>query len=372
MDKKIVLMVIAVVAIVLAVLYVLQISGESTKYVCADGRVVFNSSECVTTTVETTATTELATTIETKVKTTTRITTLGPSTTFACISNEECGVQTNSSPYCEDNYVKTSLLKPVCINPKTFEAKCGFTPTGVTHVLQVCNSLKEFCFQGRCVPRTCVNGKHDTNEGKIDCGGVCPLMCDEFSVMCNNNSDCGEVSCSAKYYCVETNVAYDCSYKQCVNNGTNKSACVDASITKIKEVCKRAKHCEEGRGLCMEGGTCSDYTRNQDETKVDCGGESCRPCAPLPEAYNSLTLSGLNNFNAKYVDNYATTYEFTLTKVVFTGDYPSGAKLRLDKESVVIASGEIDRYSNVVLHKFNVGLLNVSTSSATIWISEPE
>jgi hypothetical protein len=379
MEKKFVvvmavlaLIVVAIILAIAALWYGSGIPEGKAKYVCLDGRVVYSISECVTTTTEPTTTTKFEGT-ESSTTTTTRTTFLGPTTTYICASNSDCGSEiVNSTPYCKDNYVKVDLLKPACINPKTVAAMCGFTPTGLSEVIQVCNDLKEFCLSGQCIPRTCVNGKRDINEEKIDCGGVCNKKCDGFSVLCNNNSDCGKMECSEEYYCLGTNPVHDCWYKQCVNNGTSGSTCVEANFTQISQVCGRSKHCKEGRRICLEGGTCSDCVMNQDETKVDCGGESCQACAEVPEYYKTIVLSGQNKFEEEYVDNYGNTYVFTLTKVLVTDRCPSGAKIRLDRGGNVIASGEIDRYSNTTLNKFTVGLLNVSTSSASIWVKEPE
>ncbi|MBM3309534.1 MAG: hypothetical protein FJY77_04700, partial [Candidatus Altiarchaeales archaeon] len=166
MDKKFVvvmavlaLIVVAIVLAIVALWYGSRIPEERVKYVCLDGRVVYSIGECVTTT-EPTTTTEPEE-IESST-TTTRTTLLSPTTTYFCASNSDCGSEiVNSTPYCKDNYVKVDLLKPACINPKTVAAMCGFTPTSLTEVIQVCNDLSEFCLDGKCVPRTCVNGKRD-------------------------------------------------------------------------------------------------------------------------------------------------------------------------------------------------------------------
>lgn len=381
MDGKtmIVLVAIAVVA-VLGVYVMLGLMNPNREYVCADGRVVSSPKQCPTSTTMEPTTTEIAVTTGYSTIATTKPTSMQTTpTTLACYSDRDCGGNVNSTPYCSDSYVKTDVMKPVCISPGREGARCAFTPTGVKNVLQKCVETQEFCSQGMCILRQCVNGRRDAGEEKIDCGGVCLKQCDEFSVLCNSDGDCGGMKCSTEYYCLETNPAYTCYFKQCVNNGTTDAICVDANKTVVKHVCGRGRHCEPGKGACMEGGTCSDCTRNQDEVKVDCGG-SCRPCAAIPEDYSTLQLSGENDFKADYRDRYGNTYLFVLNKVLVENRCPHGINLRIDNavDGSVVASGDLDIYENATFlkqerkYKFHVGLLNVSSSSATIWIVEPE
>ncbi|MDD5111606.1 MAG: hypothetical protein PHG85_03610 [Candidatus Altiarchaeota archaeon] len=374
MDKRVVFAVVAVVAMGLSIAYFFMNKDTGFEYACADGSIVSNLDDCPTTTnVVVTTSMEETTTIAFTMASTKA--TKATTTTFACVFDSDCSLPRNLSAYCDGSYVKYDIYKPVCIEPKSPASRCGITPTGETNVLQQCKTNFEFCQRGMCVPRSCVNGRRDFNEVMIDCGGNCPQPCDEFSVICANDSDCTEMRCDRDYFCLETNPAYNCTFGSCVNRGTNLSLCVNETSTFVNDVCGRGKHCTDGRGVCLEGGTCTDCVRNQDEMDIDCGGVACKPCAVLPESFDVVVLSPANGSKADYLDQYGNTYLFTLDRIYIPDVCPSGAYIHIDYHGTVIASTPypekpIGRHSDVMMNKFNVGLLNVTFNSATLWVRE--
>jgi hypothetical protein len=126
--------------------------------------------------------------------------------------------------------------------------------------------------------------------------------------------------------------------------------------------------------VCLDGGSCTDCILNQDETGVDCGGTACKPCVSMPDSFNIVVLSVANSSKTDYVDQYGNTYLFTMDKVYIPEKCPSGVYVHLDYKGTVIASTSkekpLDRYSDVMLNKFDVGLINVTFNSATLWVRE--
>jgi hypothetical protein len=373
MDKKVVaLVVLALIAVLATALLLYEVLSSKPKYVCLNGDVVSDVRDCPTTTTTITlVTTTIETTLQTVVTTSATVATTRRTTTtvvYDCMLDYDCGVNKNSTPYCSDNYVKVDELKPECISPASPNARCGWALTGRSHTIQTC-SQREFCQSGQCIPRTCVNGIYDSNEEKIDCGGVCPKKCSQFNVVCNTDGDCGSTSCIKDYFCLGTNPSYYCYLKKCMKGGTNQSYCMEQNYSVTADVCGRGKHCVEGRGVCIEGGTCSDCERNQNELGVDCGGV-CEPCAENPESFDTtMYFSIANGFKSDYVDIYENSYTFVLDRVLSL-NCPYGAKIRLERNSIVIATGEVSNRENTMLNKFSVGLINVTGGSATIWVKE--
>ncbi len=109
----------------------------------------------------------------------------------------------------------------------------------------------------RLFPEHCTNGKTDSGETDSDCGGTCAnadvkkkLTCG-LGKVCKVNGDCGSGKCEAG---------------KCVTAGCNDlGACDDTSLT-----------CDRATMTCI---SCSDGTKNGEETDVDCGGSKCSPCA---------------------------------------------------------------------------------------------
>lgn len=137
------------------------------------------------------------------------------------------------------------------------------------------------CKSGRCVLVTCTNLATDGNETDTDCGGTDCLPCTATKT-CTKNSDCdgtcdmGTMKCAAPT-CTDgvrnqTETDIDCG-GTCAMGG-NPAKC------KSMQICLFPTDCESGvciAGKCQDP-TCSDYTQNQGETGIDCGG----PCGACP------------------------------------------------------------------------------------------
>ncbi len=197
------------------------------------------------------------------------------------------------------------------------------------------------CTVGICQPPTCSNGVQDPGETDVDCGGSCSPCADGLkcsiaqdcqSKVCSNSTktcssptctdavqngnetdiDCGGVTCTQR--CVTGNKCSansDCQSKVCTNNvcsaascndgvqngnetgpdcggscalvspaktcGTNVGCGVDADCS--SDNCCTAVTCQM-LNVCVAP-SCQDGKKNQDETGIDCGGNTCTArCGP--------------------------------------------------------------------------------------------
>ncbi len=93
----------------------------------------------------------------------------------------------------------------------------------------------------------CGNAQQDAGETDVDCGGSVCNPC-ESGLKCDQNSDCISELC----------LNHVCEFKSCTSTG-----------------CPNGLVCDAGSGQCH---SCSDETKNGDETDVDCGGLACGRC----------------------------------------------------------------------------------------------
>ncbi len=100
-------------------------------------------------------------------------------------------------------------------------------------------------------PPHCTNDKKDSNETDIDCGGGACEAC-ELGKKCTVNADCQSNKCDK-----------------------NTLTCISVRCDSDKDCEENGHSCDEDSGVCN---TCSDKTKNGDETDVDCGGP-CGGCA---------------------------------------------------------------------------------------------
>ena len=145
----------------------------------------------------------------------------------ACVMDSDC-----ASGLCKANQ---------CIPCNTLGDSCPNNGT--------CSSAKS------CVAVTCANGVKDGDETGIDCGGLCTT---ELGGHACDGTACGAAGCGAA-----------CSMP-----------CGDGAPCTGDTDCA-SKYCnlvEGGVSTCQLSMTCSDGTKNGDETDKDCGG-SCSPCA---------------------------------------------------------------------------------------------
>lgn len=105
----------------------------------------------------------------------------------------------------------------------------------------------------------CSNTKQDEDETDVDCGGKgCPKCKDGKA--CDGDDDCQSGKC-------EDDI--------CVENPDKPECSKDAE-------CGEGKKCNTKEGKCYtpsdDEPTCEDKTQNGNETDKDCGGDACDPC----------------------------------------------------------------------------------------------
>jgi hypothetical protein len=171
----------------------------------------------------------------------------------------------------------TSTPEPGC----RFMSRCATGETdGKCNLASACTAHSD-CASAHCGPAqlcslsTCDNGRQDSGEQGVDCGGSC-LACsgggctrpeDCASRECTGGH-CGQASCSdARKNGTETGL--DCGGGEC-------SACALGQSCLRPEDCQSFR-CDNGR-CAMPAAGCADGQKNGSETDVDCGG-SCAPCA---------------------------------------------------------------------------------------------
>ncbi|HYQ45956.1 MAG TPA: hypothetical protein VER11_28495 [Polyangiaceae bacterium] len=135
----------------------------------------------------------------------------------------------------------------------------------------------KFCKSGRCTEPRCDDKIQNQDETGVDCGGTC-LPCD-IGVSCGSNDDCDGHYCldgKCADHCVsgvleaqtdETDV--DCGGETCDKCADTKKCVAATDCTSA--ICSNQK--------CQKP-TCSDQVKNQDESDTDCGGacSATKPC----------------------------------------------------------------------------------------------
>jgi len=181
------------------------------------------------------------------------------------------------------------------------------------------------CVDTKCV--SCTNGVKDGTETAVDCGGTCSTKC----AICATGTCCLVGTDCETGFCGETGVlsvgteaqkcriAVDTDY--CAAGGvgwTKKSPeisetdvdCGGPGCRRLGNLCALDKLClihedcqstATGGGLCVRDPkipnslkkcvSCSDTTKNGDETDVDCGGQFCKKCPDLKVCDNSNDCS---------------------------------------------------------------------------------
>ena len=119
--------------------------------------------------------------------------------------------------------------------------KCSTTNPCPDPEHQVCKNFK-------CVENTCTNKKVDSDESDVDCGSKSSCGKCEVDKKCETAEDC------ATNYCDEG--THKCAVQKCEPGSTN---CPGGT-------------CDPETLTCV---SCSDGTKNGDETDKDCGGPTC-------------------------------------------------------------------------------------------------
>jgi hypothetical protein len=133
------------------------------------------------------------------------------------------------------------------------------------------------CSGGTCQPPTCMDHAKNGSESDVDCGGSCPACA--VGGACGVAADCVSGVCSGGV----------CVSAQCQDNtkdGTETDVDCGGSCAPCASgrACLAAADCLSGvcSGSAMKtcaAPACNDALKNGTETDVDCGGNSCMPCA---------------------------------------------------------------------------------------------
>ncbi|HYQ46509.1 MAG TPA: hypothetical protein VER11_31285 [Polyangiaceae bacterium] len=161
------------------------------------------------------------------------------------------------------------------------DVDCGGTKCDVCPPRNHCKVNKDcdtgYCKNLVCTAPTCSDKVKNQDETAVDCGGSCPA-CDTGK-MCSVSTDCtGE-------YC-KGGVCTDHCISEAQEADETDVDCGGGSCPK----CDAAQRCEEASdclsAICSNNKclapTCSDQTKNQNESDVDCGGvcSATKPCPP--------------------------------------------------------------------------------------------
>jgi hypothetical protein len=139
-----------------------------------------------------------------------------------------------------------------------------------------CSSV--FCSAGTCTDQTCDDNLKNQDESDVDCGGDTGCNPCASGRACNSTSDCASAICTgsicrAPQTCSDKQKDQDESDVDCGGN----TGCDRCAAGKL---CGASADCDGG--ACMAGvchaPSCNDGVKNQTESDVDCGG-SCSPCA---------------------------------------------------------------------------------------------
>jgi hypothetical protein len=132
------------------------------------------------------------------------------------------------------------------------------------------------CVSGVCSAPTCSDGVQDGNETGIDCGGGTCAPC-ALDVHCTVGADCQSGECTKKF-CTACSDGVKDGFETDVDCGG--PACAPCALG---QQCLRTVRDCVGGGACVSGvctvATCSDGIKDGTESAVDCGGNTCAPCA---------------------------------------------------------------------------------------------
>jgi hypothetical protein len=187
---------------------------------------------------------------------------------------------------------------------------CGLGKSGAD-----CNTNSQcesnHCMNSKC--QDCFNNIKDNGEEDVDCGGFCSKKCAK-AMNCNKHESCVTGYCST-----QSSTCIDMPPKEHCSNGQTDldkgETCQDGGgpgCTSLGLLCDDGAACADGSD-CKSGNcfnkichSCIDNVKNGDETSIDCGGNSCGPCADSKACVKSSDcVSGdcFNNICRSCIDN---------------------------------------------------------------------
>jgi hypothetical protein len=174
-------------------------------------------------------------------------------------------------------------------NQDETDVDCGGTcpGCGTDKVCVVAGDCKDrICAAGRCAAPKCSDLTKNGNEGDVDCGGSCLKKCAN-EAFCNLGLDCESGVCS------DTS-PQTCLPPTCSDNTKNgdetdvdcggkcATKCADGKICKVRTDCASVDPLTTCKAVgeysvCTPPG-CGDSIKGGNETDIDCGG-NCVPCS---------------------------------------------------------------------------------------------
>ena len=207
---------------------------------------------------------------------------------------------------CVSKACDTSVTLPICVTPETesctdgkqngdeTDVDCGGSCPDACKTTKGCK-VGEDCESGQCdtaastpvcVPApSCTDGSKNGDETDVDCGGSCPDAC-KVGKGCGDAADCepnvlcegtGAKVCTTPPSCTDGSKNGDETDVDC--GGSCPNACIDGKGCKAGADCKSGL-CDDAATtpVCKAAPTCSDGAKNGDETDVDCGGSCPADC----------------------------------------------------------------------------------------------
>ena len=152
---------------------------------------------------------------------------------IACGSNSDCGTNgLTGNAFCQGNSVYKNFITYACNNPGTNQSYCSnsYTP----QLVKTC-SPNQACTNGSCTTQ---------------------------SIVCNNNSECGNNGYIGSPFCQGNFVYKNYITNTCNNPGTAQSYCSNSSLPQLTQTCTGDQTCSSG--------SCHDVVIACD-TNSDCG-----------------------------------------------------------------------------------------------------
>ncbi|MBB88505.1 MAG: hypothetical protein CMP06_14605 [Xanthomonadales bacterium] len=195
-----------------------------------------------------------------------------------CVVDGDC-----TSQICDDGTCAPATCRDGVVNGTETDVDCGGEDCGpcpdddTCAVGSDCQSL--VCTDDVCIPATCSDGVQNQDETDVDCGGATCDACDDGEG-CQVAEDCVSIVCNPVELTCESALCSDG-----VLNGTETDvdcggdACVGCDPTEdcVEDGDCLSLICDGATNTCTAP-TCGDGVQNQDETDVDCGGDTCSPC----------------------------------------------------------------------------------------------
>lgn len=199
----------------------------------------------------------------------------------ACVSDDTC-----QSKLCASGKCTAPSATDNRKNGKETDIDCGGTEAGTPRCAsgKVCISdgdcTLKTCIKGVCADPTSTDGKRNSTETDVDCGGP-----NAATPRCHAGAKCGALTDCESNVCVGKVCMKGNAFDEVRNDdetdvdcgGTRAPTCVESKVCKVSTDCFS--------GICLAATKkCAavhpnDGIKNGTETDIDCGGPEAPPCA---------------------------------------------------------------------------------------------